>query len=495
MATISGLINTGTTTLNSTTTVKGPIYFGSAVGSEAYKPILVYSETYPQYGICYNNSSVDKLTFSASGNAGSAMADLCINGNGNGTVTIRGNNIWHAGNLTKLSQLTNDSGYVTSNHSHNYLGVGPTCIEMNTSGILKNYGGFIDFHFRNDNGDWVNSNGQVHTDANGNKTYPDYTSRIIENAPGQISVNDVKFKWGVVTVPSTGKFVGNLEGTATTATNLADKPSLQAGTVSTSKITVTAGGQTSNEFTVPYASTSYNTRYMTCPDTRTDAITPSAFTANSTGVSFDFKQKSVTGLSAAYSGVMTFRPYGSTSDWTGGPIHNLAFDQNGLHHRTAASDTWGAWKTLAYTDAIPTKVSQLTNDSGFVTGGPYLPLSGGALDDSAKLKLTLWGARTLTLSGNSIDLDMSLDTGTYAGAFATIKDAKQAVTTMLGFYGSYGNGLYHIFMGGTYDNPAMKMDPLGNFTFKNTITGTITNANTAGTALRLTSPYAYEDSS
>mgnify|MGYP006874619603 FL=1 len=66
---------------------------------------------------------------------------------------------------------------------------------------------------------------------------------------------------------------------------------------------------------------------------------------------------------------------------------------------------------------------------------------------------------------------------------------------MLGFYGSQGNGLYHIFMGGTYDNPAMKMDPSGNFTFKNTITGTITNANAAGTALRLTSPYAYEDNS
>jgi hypothetical protein len=103
MATVSGLINTGTTTLNSTTTVKGPIYFGSAVGSEAYKPILAYSETYPQYGICYNNSSVDKMSFSASGNAGSAAADLCINGNGNGTVTIRGNNIWHTGNLTKVS--------------------------------------------------------------------------------------------------------------------------------------------------------------------------------------------------------------------------------------------------------------------------------------------------------------------------------------------------------------------------------------------------------
>ena len=137
MATVSGLINTGTTTLNSTTTVKGPIYFGSAVGSEAYKPILAYSETYPQYGICYNNSSVDKMSFSASGNAGSAAADLCINGNGNGTVTIRGNNIWHAGNLTKVSQLTNDSGYLTSLPDHNHHDYYMRVIEQNSTFTLE----------------------------------------------------------------------------------------------------------------------------------------------------------------------------------------------------------------------------------------------------------------------------------------------------------------------------------------------------------------------
>ena len=133
MATVSGLINTGTTTLNSTTTIKGPIYFGSAVGSEAYKPILVYSETYPKYGICYNNSSVDKMSFSASGNADSADADLCINGAGNGTVTIRGKEIWHKGNLINVSQLTNDSGYLTSLPSHDHNSAYMRVIEQNST--------------------------------------------------------------------------------------------------------------------------------------------------------------------------------------------------------------------------------------------------------------------------------------------------------------------------------------------------------------------------
>ena len=38
-----------------------------------------------------------------------------------------------------------------------------------------------------------------------------------------------------------------------------------------------------------------------------------------------------------------------------------------------------AWHQIAYKTDIPTKTSQLTNDSGYVTGGPYLPLSGGTI--------------------------------------------------------------------------------------------------------------------
>lgn len=109
-------------------------------------------------------------------------------------------------------------------------------------------------------------------------------------------------------------------------------------------------------------------RYISCPDTRSTAITPKDLTADPTGVSFDFKQNSITGLTAAYAGVMTFRPYSSSSDWSGGPAHNLAFDANGLHHRTSKDDTtWNSWKKLAYTSDIPTKTSQLTNDSGYIT--------------------------------------------------------------------------------------------------------------------------------
>ena len=55
----------------------------------------------------------------------------------------------------------------------------PVSIELNQNGGLNKYGGFIDFHYH---------------DTDGNETgNTDYSSRIIENEEGIISVNNVKF--------------------------------------------------------------------------------------------------------------------------------------------------------------------------------------------------------------------------------------------------------------------------------------------------------------
>lgn len=99
----------------------------------------------------------------------------------------------------------------------------------------------------------------------------------------------------------------------------------------------------------------------------------------------------------------------------------------------------------------------------------YTPLStgGGTLNTGATLKFDTYGTRFLTISGNSISADMSKETGGWAGAFATVKDPSSTTTTMLGWYGN-ASGLTHIFMGGTYSDPALKMTPTGQFTFKNT---------------------------
>lgn len=97
----------------------------------------------------------------------------------------------------------------------------------------------------------------------------------------------------------------------------------------------------------------------------------------------------------------------------------------------------------------------------------YIPLSGASLNDGATLKLSTYGTRTITISGNSIVADMSKETGGWAGAFSSLVTGDGNTTTLLGWYGSAAN-LVHIFMGGTYSDPAMKMTPAGIFTFKNT---------------------------
>lgn len=68
-----------------------------------------------------------------------------------------------------------------------------------------------------------------------------------------------------------------------------------------------------------------------------------------------------------------------------------------------------------------------------------------------------YGTRKITVSGNSITLDMSRDTGGWTGTFASFKDA-YATTNMLGFFGTGNAGLTRIYMGGTYSSPAFQID-------------------------------------
>lgn len=92
-------------------TITGPIYFGQPSTNTT---ILAYNSDYPKFGIWYNEGEYDTMKLSASGNADTdAGADLCINGNGDGTVTIRGNIILHAGNYNTWA--------AAKSHTHDYL--------------------------------------------------------------------------------------------------------------------------------------------------------------------------------------------------------------------------------------------------------------------------------------------------------------------------------------------------------------------------------------
>ena len=93
--------------------------------------------------------------------------------------------------------------------------------------------------------------------------------------------------------------------------------------------------------------TAWAASFINVTDSR--AVVPTPQTINK-GVVFDFKTNTSIGLtdgSGIYSGVMTFRPYGTTADWSGGPSHQLAFANTGnIWHRSGTGTTWGEWHKL-----------------------------------------------------------------------------------------------------------------------------------------------------
>ena len=145
-----------------------------------------------------------------------------------------------------------------------------------------------------------------------------------------------------------------------------------------------------------------------------------------------------------------------------------------------ALDTLGELATALETheDAYDALLETVGNKADKSSLANYLPLSGGTLNQNATIKLNTYGTRFLTISGNNISADMSNETGGWAGNFSSVKDPAGDTTALLGWYGN-GAGLIHIYMGGSYSDPYMKMTKEGSFTFKNTISGTITNATNA----------------
>ena len=137
----------------------------------------------------------------------------------------------------------------------------------------------------------------------------------------------------------------------------------------------------------------------------------------------------------------------SSNDFTGALLEKL----NGIEA--------GANKYVLTKEAITTALGYTPPN------GSFLPLSGGTLNDGAGINLLMYGQRYLKMTGNGMTFDMSAVTGGWAGNFVGIKDPAGDTTPMLGYYGG-DSGLTHIFMGGTYSDPFMKMTKAGAFTFK-----------------------------
>lgn len=120
-----------------------------------------------------------------------------------------------------------------------------------------------------------------------------------------------------------------------------------------------------NNLTVPYSSYS---GYLQSHDTRSTNNTPAQF---SSGARFEFKYNGTDGLSngGTYHGILHFKPYGGTTDFSGGQTHQLGFTDGGnLYMRTSTSSSaWGSWKLI---------LTQTTADGRYVTSlgtnGNYL---------------------------------------------------------------------------------------------------------------------------
>lgn len=102
-------------------------------------------------------------------------------------------------------------------------------------------------------------------------------------------------------------------------------------------------------------------------DSRSTASTPQEHGA---GVWLDFKSNSSANLNdgGSYTGLLTVRKYGGTTDWNGGKSAQLGFtDNSNLWVRFGSGTAWEAWKQIATT--------------GWADG-KFLPLAGGTMTGS-----------------------------------------------------------------------------------------------------------------
>jgi hypothetical protein len=95
--------------------------------------------------------------------SGQVILDTQISGtsvlrvNGNQTVTILGNTVWHQGNLTNLNQLSNGPGYITG------------YIETDTLASVTGRGATFNTNITSGNGNWIKFYSANETDSNDGK--------------------------------------------------------------------------------------------------------------------------------------------------------------------------------------------------------------------------------------------------------------------------------------------------------------------------------------
>lgn len=143
-------------------------------------------------------------------------------------------------------------------------------------------------------------------------------------------------------------------------------------------------------------------------DSRDTASTPQEHAA---GVWLDFKANAKANLSdgGSYTGLLTVRKYGDTTDWTGGKSAQLGFtDNSNVWVRFGTGASWEAWKQLATT--------------GWADG-KFLPLAGGTVTGNIILK----GSTNVDMTNANIHPRLRFDNS----------DSSQTVSFIFTDYDSY----------------------------------------------------------
>ncbi len=180
-------------------------------------------------------------------------------------------------------------------------------------------------------------------------------------------------------------------------------------------------------------------------DKRSTVLSPTSYIR---GVYPVFISNTTDGLldGGEYHGVLHWRSYGqSADDLTGGYPIQIAYTANGrLWTRIATSSTtWGAWKKIARTEDIPTKLSQLTNDKGYLTS--HQSLAGYATQDwvNAKGYITSSGSITgnAATATHASSANYIRSNGLPSPANNTVKAYKDSLVKFFDdFYPNYGVG-------------------------------------------------------
>ena len=115
------------------------------------------------------------------------------------------------------------------------------------------------------------------------------------------------------------------------------------------------------------------------------------------GIRFDFKKNSVIGISdeGSYSTIQNIRQWG---DQSGGKSTQIAYSDSGairMRKGDMGTDTWGSWKTVAYTDSDVTGAINRT----YLSDSIYNPTKGVLIDFNIDEKSG--NMIILKLSGNS----------------------------------------------------------------------------------------------